>query len=173
MKTYDICFLWVDVALSELHVSVSGRVDKMVQKGLVEEVRGVFDAENNDYSTGIRRAIGVPEMDGYYRLEQLLDDDLRRVLLEICVDLIKTNTKTLVKTQLEKIGRLRKLPGWKIERIDATEVFRRKDEEEMEKAWEKFVVGPAMEIVSPFLEQEKPVTSPFLKMKPVSQDEEL
>ncbi|KAK4378362.1 hypothetical protein RND71_000224 [Anisodus tanguticus] len=42
--------------------------------GLVDEVLGIF-VPNADYTKGIRRAIGVPEMDKYLREENKLDTD--------------------------------------------------------------------------------------------------
>ncbi|KVI12488.1 tRNA isopentenyltransferase [Cynara cardunculus var. scolymus] len=54
---YDVCFLWVDVAMLVLHRFVSDRVDRMVAAGMVEEVRNMYNPDA-DYSKGIRRAIG-------------------------------------------------------------------------------------------------------------------
>ncbi|CAL9078655.1 unnamed protein product [Musa textilis] len=39
-RRYECCFLWVDVQLPVLHKFVAERVDRMVERGLVEEVRG-------------------------------------------------------------------------------------------------------------------------------------
>lgn len=148
-ETYDICYLWIDVASPELYQSVANRVEKMVEEGLVDEVRGIFRADDDNYDKGIRRAIGVPEMDGYFRLESLVDADLQALLLETAVDLIKANTKKLVASQLEKISRLKTLPGWDIHRIDATRVFGKCGEEAIE-AWEHFVLKPAFHILRDF-----------------------
>ncbi|KAF8044949.1 hypothetical protein N665_5951s0001, partial [Sinapis alba] len=68
---YNCCFLWVDVDKPVLHSFVSERVDKMIEMGLVDEVRRIFDPLSSDYSTGIRRAIGVPELDEFLRAELL------------------------------------------------------------------------------------------------------
>ncbi|KAI5005672.1 hypothetical protein ZWY2020_032915 [Hordeum vulgare] len=67
-RRYDFCFLWVDAETSVLERYVGDRVDCMVEQGLVGEVREFFRADA-DYSRGIRRAIGVPEMDAYFRME--------------------------------------------------------------------------------------------------------
>ncbi|CAA6670597.1 unnamed protein product [Spirodela intermedia] len=157
-ETYDICYLWIDVASPELYQSVADRVEKMVKVGLVDEVRGIFRAEDDKYSKGIRRAIGVPEMVGYFRLEPLADADLQALLLETAIDLIKGNTKKLVGSQLEKISRLRTLPGWDIRRIDATEVFGKCGEEAIV-AWERFVLKPVFRILRDFLTAGREVDS--------------
>ena len=38
-KRYDCCFLWVDVSLPVLYSFVSERVDRLVEMGLVDEVK--------------------------------------------------------------------------------------------------------------------------------------
>ncbi|RWR93711.1 adenylate isopentenyltransferase 5, chloroplastic-like protein [Cinnamomum micranthum f. kanehirae] len=167
---YDCCFLWVDVSMPVLDSFVSERVDKMVEAGLVEEVKGVFnrEADADFYTRGIRRAIGVPEMDNYLRAEdsyQCGDSDDVNVemlmkLLEEAIDEIKANTFKLACFQVEKIHRLQTLPGWNIHRIDATEVFKRRGGQAQE-AWERLVKKPGIAIVQQFLlecEQEKDST---------------
>ncbi|XP_042488887.1 adenylate isopentenyltransferase 5, chloroplastic-like [Macadamia integrifolia] len=150
---FDCCFLWVDVSLPVLHSFVSDRVDRMVDSGLVDEVRAMFKPDA-DYGSGIRRAIGVPEMDRFLRAELagVDDDETRARLLVTAIDKIKANTCSLARHQLSKIHRLRDLLGWCIHRIDATEMFLRRGEE-TDVAWEKQVMGPAASIVWSFLHQ--------------------
>jgi adenylate isopentenyltransferase (cytokinin synthase) len=71
----------------------------MVENGLVEEVRKMFDPDA-DYSRGIRRAIGVPEFDKYFRQEPYLDDHQRLILLHEAMAQMKENTCKLAKRQL-------------------------------------------------------------------------
>ncbi|KAM3735331.1 hypothetical protein ACB098_10G080800 [Castanea mollissima] len=85
---YECCFLWVDVSMPLLHSFVSKRVDQMLEKGMIEEVRKMFNP-NLDYSRGIRRAIGVPEFDLYFRSEQFLDKEQRAMLLQETISLSK------------------------------------------------------------------------------------
>jgi len=79
-RSYECCFLWVDADMPVLDRYIRSRVDCMLEHGLVDEVRGFFKPDA-DYSRGIRRAIGVPEMDTYFRLEAMGkldgDDELR------------------------------------------------------------------------------------------------
>ncbi|KAL5995876.1 hypothetical protein ACLOJK_025948 [Asimina triloba] len=149
---YDCCFLWVDVSLPVLDSFVSHRVDQMVKAGLVEEVRGMFDPKA-DYTRGIRRSIGVPEMDRYLRAEEAgeTDEEALSELLDSAIEEIKANTIHLARCQLQKIRRLRTLFGWDIHRIDATDVFRIRGTAGAEEAWEKLVVGPAGATVRKFL----------------------
>ncbi|XWS46794.1 hypothetical protein CRYUN_Cryun14cG0098800 [Craigia yunnanensis] len=146
---FECCFLWVDVATPVLHQYVSERVDKMVENGMVDEVRSFFDS-NANYARGIRKAVGVPEFDRYFRAEPFLDKKDRAKLLQEAIQEIKRNTCKLACRQLEKIHRLRNKKNWKIHRLDATEVFRRRGEE-ADKAWEELVADPSIEIVTEFL----------------------
>lgn len=147
---YECCFLWVDVSLPVLHSFVSERVDRMVKAGLVKEVRSMFDPSKSNYSQGIRRAIGVPELDQYFRNEHSVDARNRAKLLDRAIAKIKENNCILACRQLRKILRLYNRWSWKMHRIDATEVFL-KSGEEAEEAWEKLVAGPSSRIVEQFL----------------------
>ncbi|KAF2311081.1 hypothetical protein GH714_019406 [Hevea brasiliensis] len=144
---YECCFLWVDVSLPVLHSFVSERVDRMVKAGLVNEVRSMFDPTKTNYSQGIRRAIGVPELDQYFRNEAVVDAKTRAKLLDVAFAKIKENTCMLACRQLQKIHRLYNQWSWNMHRIDATEVFLNSGEE----AWEKLVEVPSSMIVEEFL----------------------
>ncbi|KAI3449610.1 hypothetical protein Pfo_006275 [Paulownia fortunei] len=152
---YECCFVWVDVAMPVLHSFVSDRVDKMVERGMVNEVRD-FYKPNADYSRGIRRAIGVPEFDKFFRVESFCDEETRARILAEAIDSIKMNTSRLACCQLEKIHRLRNIKGWRMHRLDATDVFRKR-EGEAESAWENIVAGPGAAVVSRFLYDLEPV----------------
>ena len=146
---YDCCFLWVDVSLPVLHSFNSKRVDKMIDLGMVEEIHQLFDP-NADYRKGIRKAIGVPELDLYFQTEPFLDEEARARILEEAVREIKSNTWKLACRQLEKIHRLKNLRKWKIHRLDATEAFQKRGRE-ADEAWEKRVAIPSITMVTKFL----------------------
>ncbi|MFS7901855.1 putative transferase [Helianthus anomalus] len=148
---YDVCFLWVDVAMPVLKRFVSDRVDRMVAAGMVEEVRKMYNP-NSDYSKGIRRAIGVPEFDSYFRSEYLssINEETRAKLLESAINDVKINTCALACQQLKKIDRLRNVKGWDLHRIDATKVFE-KTGKHADDAWSELVRAPATAIVSQFI----------------------
>ncbi|GAB2210287.1 hypothetical protein Droror1_Dr00015550 [Drosera rotundifolia] len=149
LSRYECCFLWVDVSMPILKSFVSERVDRMVKAGLVEEVRGVYDPKA-DYTKGIRRAIGVPEMDLFFRAEGKVDAESLDQLREDAIGEIKDNTYKLAVKQRQKICRLRDFWGWKMHHVDATEVFLRHGKE-AEKAWKKLVLDPSAMIVHEFL----------------------
>ncbi|KAK3407310.1 hypothetical protein EUGRSUZ_K03385, partial [Eucalyptus grandis] len=149
-SNYECCFLWVDAAMPILHSFLSKRVDKMVERGMVEEARNAFDP-NGQYSRGIRRAIGLPELDLLFRTEKFLDRQAHARLLKEAMEEIKTNTCKLASRQLEKIHRLRNQKGWNLHRMDATEVFCKHGKADADEAWEELVAGPSTKIVAEFL----------------------
>ncbi|KAL5561644.1 hypothetical protein UlMin_031391 [Ulmus minor] len=146
---YDCCFLWVDVSMPILHSYVSKRVDEMIKNGMVNEVRRIFDPEAN-YAKGIRKAIGVPEFDKYFRFESDWDEKTRNRILQEAINEIKDNTCKLACRQLGKINRLRS-KGWNLHRFDATEVYRKRGKKEAEEEWDRVVAGPSSMIVDQFL----------------------
>lgn len=150
---YECCFLWIDVEMAVLYQFVSERVEKMVDEGLVEEVREFFDPEG-DYSRGIKRAIGVPEMDHYFRIEKITDDcsnQSRQKVLETGIEKIKANTCKLASCQLQNILRLQSQLEWNMHRLDATEAFQKRGGAEAYEAWERLVAGPSTMIVHDFI----------------------
>ncbi|XP_047329089.1 adenylate isopentenyltransferase 3, chloroplastic-like [Impatiens glandulifera] len=152
---YECCFLWVDVSTRVLHSFVSDRVDRMVEKGMVDEVRKIFDYENHDYTRGIRKAIGVPEFDSYFRRSMELglsgEETCSKLLLKEAIEKVKGNTRKLSCRQLDKIYRLKDKKGWKLHRLDATRVFELQGEGTEEEAWERHVARPSMAILRRFL----------------------
>ncbi|XP_027367516.1 adenylate isopentenyltransferase 3, chloroplastic [Abrus precatorius] len=146
---YDFCCLWVDVSMPVLYSYVAERVDQMFHSGMVDELRPFFNP-NGDYSRGIRRAIGVPEFDEYFRREAFVGEETRKKLLEEALSAIKLNTCKLAMKQLGKIHRLKNVKRWEIHRLDATAVFRKRGQESNE-AWNKLVAEPSAMIVARFL----------------------
>ncbi|OAY71694.1 Adenylate isopentenyltransferase 5, chloroplastic [Ananas comosus] len=157
-RHYDCCYLWVDVDLPVLHKFAAARVDKMVQQGLIDEARSVFNPNNGDYTRGVRRSIGVPELDRYFRVEAeaAADEETLERLRAAAIDEIKVNTCKLTVCQLLKIHRFCRLEGWDVSRIDATEFFLKRGaaSEEEEEVWEKIVGIPSTNIVRAFLERD-------------------
>lgn len=149
---YDCCFLWVDVSLPVLHSSLSARVDRMIHSGQLHEVRQSFQYHNQDYTLGIRKAIGVPEFHDFFRAEaDGADQRTKQRLLQAAIASLKTNNCTLAKRQLQKIHRL--YSKWKrnMHRLDATEVFLKTTRQEAEEAWEDHVLSKTRRILHKFL----------------------
>ncbi|CAN6452843.1 unnamed protein product [Victoria cruziana] len=148
---YDCCFLWVDAAMPVLHTFLMDRVDRMVRAGLVEEVREMFHPKA-DYTIGLRKAIGVPEMDRYLRalFSGSADGRTLAALLEAAIDDIKANTCKLSCCQVGKIHRFRAVYGWDLHRLDATDTLTGSGLASRD-AWDRQVVRPSVGIVTRFL----------------------
>lgn len=149
IDTCEFCFLWVDVSMHVLRSVLSKRVDQMVELGLVEEARR-FYAPGGDYGRGIRRAIGVPEMDHFFRNEAAVSGGMRAELLEAALDEIKANTYKLACSQVEKILRLSRDLGLQLHRLDATAVLKKRGVDAVEE-WQKTVVEPSTRVLSNFV----------------------
>ncbi|WMV10388.1 hypothetical protein MTR67_003773 [Solanum verrucosum] len=139
---YECCFLWIDVNLKILQRFVSERVDKMVNP-------------DGDYTSGIRRAIGIPEMHQYFINEnnKMINQDTRDKMLQIAIENIKVNTCKLACCQRQNILRLESQFEWKINRLDATEAFEKKGIESNQ-AWHRIVYEQSTQIVRHFRGEE-------------------
>jgi adenylate dimethylallyltransferase (cytokinin synthase) len=98
---YDCCFIWLDVSLPILFPYLDKRVDEMVQAGMVDEIRDFF-VPGADNTKGIRRAIGVPELDSYFAIEMKkgIDDAQKEKILKEAIRKTKQNTFVLAENQL-------------------------------------------------------------------------
>uniref|UniRef100_A0ACD5X938 Uncharacterized protein n=1 Tax=Avena sativa TaxID=4498 RepID=A0ACD5X938_AVESA len=150
-ERYDCCFLWVDVQLPVLRDFVSRRVDDMCRRGLVDEVAAAFDPRRTDYSRGLWRAIGAPELDAYLR-SSCKDEDERERMLAEAIDDIKVNTLRLACRQRGKIQRLARM--WRVRRVDATEVFLKRGAA-ADEAWQRLVAAPCIDAVRSFLNEDQ------------------
>lgn len=149
VNTCEFSFLWMDASMHVLGPVLSKRVDVMVERGLVEEARE-FYAPDGDYSRGIRRAIGVPEMDKFFRSECGVDDGSRSELLQEAIDEIKDNSCKLACYQVEKILRLSEDLGVEMLRLDATAVLEKSGVGGAVE-WRKAVVEPSTRVLSCFV----------------------
>ncbi|KAG5603356.1 hypothetical protein H5410_034726 [Solanum commersonii] len=146
---YDFCFLWVDVSMHILNSLLSERVDKMVDKGIVNEVRTMFNPTNSDYSKGIRKVIGVPEFDRYVRAELSKSVDEETHSVEEATNEVKINNCKLASQQLEKINRLINVKGRNVHRLDATQVMlKKRGKREEEEIWKNMVMEQSKKTVT-------------------------
>ncbi|RHN51651.1 putative transferase [Medicago truncatula] len=131
------------------------RVDEMVESGMVDEIREYY-APGADNSKGIRRAIGVPELDSFFQIEKKndIDDAQKEKILAEAIRKTKQNTCILVQNQLLKIKNMAQILGSMVYKIDSTEVFeallKGKDHKHLQ---QENVVKPSIEIVKRFLEE--------------------
>ncbi|KAJ9163343.1 hypothetical protein P3X46_023020 [Hevea brasiliensis] len=166
---YKCCFIWVDVSLPLLCDYLCKRVDEMLDLGMFEELLEHFRRKDPANQPGLRKAIGVPEFDRYFKnhppgTEGREWGEVRRGAYEEAVREIKENTCQLAKRQIGKIMRL-KGTGWDLQRVDATEAFMEamkvrtassnieKNKKRWMEVWERDVLEPSMKIVNRFLEE--------------------
>ncbi|WJX75111.1 hypothetical protein P8452_58675 [Trifolium repens] len=152
---YDCCFIWTDVSLPILFQYLDKRVDEMVEKGLVDEIRESFVPGAN-CEAGIRRAIGVPELNYYFEIENRkdIDEAQKENTLKEAIKNMKQNTCKLAENQLSKIHNMVYDLGWKMNKIDSTSVFEALLRgEDYKLLYQEIVVKPSIEIVKRFLEE--------------------
>jgi adenylate dimethylallyltransferase (cytokinin synthase) len=101
-------------------------------------------------SRGIWRAIGVPELDAYLRCSggSSGEDERARLMLADAIEDIKSNTYVLACRQRAKIEDLTRL--WRVVRVDATEVLRRRGLA-ADEGWQRLVAAPCIDMVRAFL----------------------
>ncbi|EEF35354.1 adenylate dimethylallyltransferase, putative [Ricinus communis] len=148
---YDCCFIWVDVSLPLLCDYLCKRVDEMLDSGMFEELSEYYASVNPESQPGLRKAIGVPEFDRYFKkyppgYQGGKWDFVQRGVYEEAVRMIKENTCQLAKRQMGKILRL-KSAGWDLHRK------KRKKKKKWMEIWERDVLKPSMKIVNHFLDE--------------------
>ncbi|CAK8541987.1 unnamed protein product [Lathyrus sativus] len=152
---YNCCFIWVDVSLSILFPYLDKRVNEMVEAGLIDEIREFFVPGEN-CTRGIRRAIGVPELQRYFEIEkdEGIDEGHKEKILKESIAKMKENTCILAENQLIKIDNMVNILGWNMHKIDSTKVFEAiLKGEDYQHLYHKIVVKPSLEIVKSFLEE--------------------
>ncbi|OIW06938.1 hypothetical protein TanjilG_18326 [Lupinus angustifolius] len=155
---YNCCFLWVDVSFSVLSEYLIKRVDDMLDSGMVDELAQFFDpnATEEMNRTGLRKAIGVPELDRFFKEHppgSIKDEDrVWKGAYKEAVRAIKDNTCKLSKNQIRKILRLKRA-GWDLQRVDATAAFTAAltSDDSWSDIWERNVLEPSVKIVNRFL----------------------
>ncbi|KAL2329494.1 hypothetical protein Fmac_017075 [Flemingia macrophylla] len=152
---YDCCFIWLHVSLPVLFPYLHKRVDEMLGQGVVDEIREAF-VPGADCSRGIRRAIGVPELGEYFLVEKEIDCDeaQKEKLLQLAIARTKENTCKLAEKQLLKIRRMNYVLGWRMAKIDSTQIFQAiLNGMDYKDLYQEIVFKPSMDIVNKFLER--------------------
>lgn len=87
---YDVCFVGLTMERSALYGRIDQRVDRMIEAGLVAEVRGLLDA-------GLRGALTAQHAIGYKELVPVIEDGFP---LADAIQQIKQATRRYAKRQL-------------------------------------------------------------------------
>ena len=87
---YDYTFFALDMDREVLYNRINRRIDRMMDEGLLEEVKVLYDEGFSEDLTSIK-AIGYKEFYPYFRGELTLD---------ACIDKLKQNTRHYAKRQL-------------------------------------------------------------------------
>ncbi|KQK21612.1 hypothetical protein BRADI_1g61960v3 [Brachypodium distachyon] len=153
-KAHDSLFLWLDAAPSMLEWYAGLRVGEMMRRGLVIEARNAFRGADADYTRGVRRAIGLPELHAYLQAERDMGGPLSvpSAMLQRAASEIKASTFALIRSQTTKIRRLSGRDGWDVRRIDVTPVFSATAQGVgVRDTWDNFVWGPCQDLLRVFL----------------------
>ena len=86
-RPFNIIKIGLELPKEELHANINSRVDKMIQDGLVEEVRSL-----KDY-----RDVNALQTVGYSEIFEHLDG---KISLETAIEEIKKNTRQYAKRQM-------------------------------------------------------------------------
>nr|KYP59475.1 tRNA Delta(2)-isopentenylpyrophosphate transferase [Cajanus cajan] len=151
---YDCCFIWLDVSLPVLFQYLDKRVDEMLDAGVVDEIREAFTPVA-DYSRGVRRAIGVPELGEYLLVEKEINDEAQKEkMLQHAIVRTKENTRKLAEMQLLKIHKMNYELGWRMTKIDSTQVLEAVLKGmDYKYLYQEIVFKPSIDIVETFLKQ--------------------
>ena len=85
---YDTIFIGLTTNREELYEKINDRVDKMVENGLLEEARNIFNT--NIRSKAVMTPIGYKELFPYFEKEKDLKD---------CLEEMKKNSRHYAKRQ--------------------------------------------------------------------------
>lgn len=111
-RQYDCCMIEIGFRdRAELYDRIDRRVDKMLEDGMVEEARGIFEASN---PATARQAIGYKELIPYLE---------GKASLEECVERIKLGTRRYAKRQLTWFRRVDEITTIYAEKADEYKIF--------------------------------------------------
>lgn len=86
---YEVCFVGLTLPRDVLYERINKRVDLMIEKGLLEETRNLFD-KYGEYNYKSLQAIGYKELFSYYKNELSYED---------AIELIKKKSRNYAKRQ--------------------------------------------------------------------------
>ncbi len=107
-RDYDVFFIVLYYKRETLYNRIEARVDKMIERGLVKEVRGLFDAGYHRDLVSMQ-GLGYKEIAGYIYDEYSLNE---------AVQLLKRNTRRFAKRQLTWFRRYSSIKWIDMEKYD-------------------------------------------------------
>ncbi|TKA57427.1 hypothetical protein B0A53_00656 [Rhodotorula sp. CCFEE 5036] len=160
---------WLFAEKESLHPRLDRRVDKMIERGLLDEIDELWQianrpgAEPTNYSKGIYQSIGYKEFEPYLSLKhrdptRTLENDaeLRR-LFEQGLQEMKSSTRQYAKRQVKWI-KTKLLPEVRASGNGEVEVFLL-DASDLEH-WQDNVRKPALDILTSFLDDSQALPDP-------------
>ncbi|GAA5868975.1 hypothetical protein JCM3774_002437 [Rhodotorula dairenensis] len=160
---------WLFAENESLHPRLDRRVDKMIERGLLDEIDELWQianrpgAEPTNYSKGIYQSIGYKEFEPYLSRKHRdptrtveSDPELRR-LFEQGLQEMKSSTRQYAKRQVKWI-KTKLLPAVRATGDGEVEVFLL-DASDLGR-WQDNVGKPAVDILTSFLNETQPLPSP-------------
>ncbi|WP_258360490.1 tRNA (adenosine(37)-N6)-dimethylallyltransferase MiaA [Moorella sulfitireducens (nom. illeg.)] len=108
---YRLAVVGLTMPRPQLYRRIEERVDAMIARGLVEEVRGLL--ARYDYRLPALQAVGYKEIGAYLRGEMELEE---------AIALLKRNTRRLAKRQLTWFRRDLRLQWWEVDPVKMEEM---------------------------------------------------
>lgn len=105
---YDYCLIGLNKDRQKLYEDINNRVDTMVGKGLISEVKGLLD---NGLNKNIQSMQGI----GY---KELIDYFNGNISLNDCVDKIKQNSRRYAKRQITFFNSFKSINWLYTDKID-------------------------------------------------------
>ncbi|KIY65725.1 tRNA isopentenyltransferase [Cylindrobasidium torrendii FP15055 ss-10] len=151
---YRTLFLWPYAKSDVMNPRLDARVDDMLERGLIREVKDLLDLKDTegetdmDFETGIYQSIGYREFFTYLSAPDREED---RESLASAVSNMKTSTRQYAKRQISWI-RNKLLPEVRSANVSSNDndAFYMLDVSDIN-AWDPKVRGPALDIVNQFL----------------------
>lgn len=94
---YDFFVIYIDIPRSLLYDRINQRVDEMIEKGILNEAKGLFEREEHTSKT-VFQAIGYKEFFPYFE---------GTMNLEECAKLLKQKTRNYAKRQVTWFNKLK------------------------------------------------------------------
>ncbi|XP_076049545.1 tRNA dimethylallyltransferase-like [Oratosquilla oratoria] len=161
LRFSNVALLWIDCDQDVLDKRLDGRVDDMIQRGLLQELQDFHEKYNAsrlaqnleaDYTKGIFQSIGFKEFHDYLILPRdQQDTHLGVEMYERGVEALKQVTRRYSRKQLKWIrNRIVARQDPKVYKVDGSDASR----------WDQFARFPAEEVVQAFLSGVPPALAP-------------